>query len=173
MFRSWATHCFVTLTLALLAAGCAGNSNASSKRSGGGGDVSRLQGTWELQPEDGPASSQRQRVVKQVEGNTETVTTYGPNGQVINAHTATFQLGRRGGIPVYTFSRPRITAGPEQGDTGPGGRTYVYRVSGDEFDEVWGLLPGQEQRPVEVKRWKRGSGQANQQGQAAQQRQGR
>ena len=158
MRRSLPPHVLLSMTLTLLGAGCAANSGQSSSQ-GGGGDLSRLQGSWELQPDEGPTSSPRQRVVKQVQNNTETVTTYGPNGQVINAHTANFRLGRRGGIPVYTFSRPRITAGPEQGDTAPGGRTYVYRVRGDEFDEVWGLLPGQEQRPVEVKRWKRATAQ--------------
>lgn len=159
MLRSFPLHFLLTLTLALLATGCAGNSGQSSGRTGGGGDLSRLQGTWELQPDEVQSSSPQQRVVKQVQGNTETVTTYGPNGQVINAHVADFRLGRRGGIPVFTFSRPRITAGPDEGETAPGGRTYIYRVQGEEFDEVWGLLPGQEQRPVEVKRWKRAASQ--------------
>ena len=162
MPRSFASHpvrnFILTVILATAAAGCAGGSG-SSGGGGGGGDVARLQGTWELQPEQQQPSSSRQRVVKQVSGNTETVTTYGADGQVINAHTARFRLGRRAGIPVYTFSDRRITAGPEAGGVEPGARTYVYRLRGDEFDEVWGILPGQEERPAEVKRWKRVEGQ--------------
>jgi hypothetical protein len=92
--------------------------------------------------------------VKDVSGNTETVTTYGQGGQVVSAHTARFRLARRGGVPVYAFYDRRITAGNEQGAAEDSG-SYVYRLRGDEFDEVWGLLPGQEKREIVIKRWKR------------------
>ena len=100
-------------------------------------------------------ASPKQRVVKQVGGDTETVTTYGPGGEVLSAHTAKVKLSRRGDVPVYTFYDHRITAGPEAGRSESAPRSYVYRLRGDELDEVWGLLPGQEQREIVVKRWRR------------------
>ena len=163
MLRRLATC--VLVILAVVATGCAGKnkSNGSSARSGGattaGGDASQLQGTWEQQAEEGPSATPRQRVVKQVSGDTETVTTYGPDGRVMNAHTAKIRLERRGEIPVYTFYDRRITAGPEQGRSDAAPRSVVYRLRGDDFDEVWGLLPGQEQREVVVKRWRRAAAQ--------------
>jgi hypothetical protein len=157
MLRSCATGRWIAaVLLAALATGCGGKSGspADSPRRGGG-DSSALQGTWEQLPEQGPAASPKQRVVKQVSGDTETVTTHGPDGKVLSAHTAKFKLARRGDVPVYTFYDRRITAGPEQGRSEAAPRSYVYRLRGDEFDEVWGLLPGQEQREVVVKHWKR------------------
>ena len=140
----------------LLAAGCAHRDNhASTSSSEAGGDAAQIQGTWEQQPEQGPASSPRQRVVKEVKGDTETVTTYAADGKVLHAQTARIRLSRSGKVPVYTFSDRQITAGPEAGRSDAAPRSFVYRLRGDEFDEVWGLLPGQEQREVVVKRWRR------------------
>ena len=73
--------------------------------------------------------------------------------------TRAHRSGHRGDVPVYTFYDRRITAGPEQGRDEGAARSYVYRLRGDEFDEVWGLLPGQEQRELVVRRWRR-AGQA-------------
>jgi hypothetical protein len=156
MIRSIATCAL--LAVALVAGGCAGNSKSSADSGGkrnGGGDLSQLQGTWEQQPEEGRTATPQQRVVKQVSGNTETVTTYGPSGQVVHAQTAKIRLGLSGSVPIYTFYDRRITAGPEQGRSDDAGRSYVYRLRGDEFDEVWGLLPGQEQRELVIHRWRR------------------
>jgi len=141
---------------AMLFAGCACSSKSSGNGPAGSGDLSGLQGTWEQRPEEGAAAtSPRQRVVKQVSGNNETVTTYSPDGQVVHAQAAKFRLGRSGEVPVYTFYDRRITAGPEQGRADAAPRMFVYRLRGDEFDEVWGLLPGQEQRELVIKRWRR------------------
>ena len=143
------------LMFSLLAVGCAASSGSSRSDGAARGDAAQLQGTWEQQPDEGPAASPRQRVVKTVDGNTETVTTYGAGGEVVHAQTAKFRLARRGGVPVYTFYDRHITAGPERGRGDAAPRSYVYRLRADEFDEVWGLLPGQEQREVVVKRWRR------------------
>jgi hypothetical protein len=117
-------------------------------------DVAALQGRWEQLPEQpGGAGTPRQRVVKEVDGNTETVTTYGPNGQAVRTQTAHFRLSRSGPVRVYTVVDPKITSG--EGDATKPRLAFVYRVHGSEFDEVWGLLPGQEEREVVVKRWRR------------------
>ena len=143
------------LGVTLLVAGCAGKNNGNSSGGSHGGEVSQLQGTWEQQPEEGPAASPRQRVVKELNGDAETVTTYAADGKVMHAQTARFRLSRRGDVPVYTFYDRRITAGPEQGRADAAPRSFVYRLRNDEFSEVWGLLPGQEDREVVVKRWRR------------------
>ena len=145
---------FSLLALLLIAGGCAGNGKTAGDKHAGGGDLNQLQGTWEQQPGERPASTP-QRVVKQVSGDTETVTTYGANGQVLHAQIAKIKLGHSGDVPTYTFYDRRITAGPEQGRSNDAARTYVYRLRGDEFAEVWGLLPGQEQRELVIIRWRR------------------
>jgi hypothetical protein len=134
------------------------NDNGGKRAGGVADDASALQGRWEQLPDQpGGSGTPRQRVVKEVSGNTETVTTYGPNGQVVRTQKASFRLSRSGAVGVYTVENPKITSG--EGDATKPRLKYVYRVHGNELDEVWGLLPGQEEREVVVKRWKReGSG---------------
>ena len=149
------------LALSLAAGGCtspSGGQSGTASRGGARQDLSALQGRWELLPENpGGSETPRQRVVKEISGNSETVTTYGPGGQVLQAQTAQFRLSRSGPVGVYTVQNPKVTAGPSEGDAtaSPRRLAYVYRVRGSEFDEVWGLLPGQESREVVVKRWRR------------------
>ena len=150
---------FATLSLTA----CADQSrDHQGKRSDTGQDLSALQGRWEQLPEaPGGSGTPRQRVIKEVNGDSETVTTYGPNVQVLHAQSAEFRLSRSGPVRVYTVQNPRVTGGTERGATqaSPAKLAYVYRVHGNEFDEVWGLLPGQEEREIIVKRWRReGSG---------------
>ena len=147
-----------TLLLSFCLSACSSQTShqdgSARKQSDPKPDLSALQGRWEQLPDQpGGSGTPRQRVVKEVNGNTETVTTYGPNGQVVRAQTATFRLSRSGPVGVYTVENPKITAG--EGDATKRSLAYVYRVHGSDFDEVWGLLPGQEEREVVVKRWRR------------------
>lgn len=114
-----------------------------------GDDLQLVQGTWEreLHPEERDKVNYR-RVVKQIEGNAETVTYYDEAGKVTRAHTVEFKLERHGPVRVFTFWNQEVTAGPDKGKRYPDARSYVYRVTNDTFDEVWGFLAGQERRPI-------------------------
>jgi hypothetical protein len=102
----------LALSLSACTSQSASHDGNGSKRGGVSDDVSALQGRWEQLPDQpGGSGTPRQRVVKDVNGNTETVTTYGPNGQVVRAQTATFRLSRSGPVRVYTVENPKITAG--------------------------------------------------------------
>jgi len=98
-------------TCSLLAAvlslgGCMSKSRSTvgtnAKSPGAAGDLSQVQGTWEQQPEAGRAAAtpQQQRVVKQVSGNTETVTTYTPPGLTPSAPTPSAPTTPTGSAPV-------------------------------------------------------------------------
>jgi len=137
------------ICLALYAGGCA-SPGAGNLRE----DESALQGRWEQQAMEG-VGEKGQRVVKEVKGDTETVTTYDQGEKVIHAQTAKFRLRREGPVRVYTFYNRRVTAGPEQGRFRDSERSYLYKLRGDELHEVWGLLEGQEGREVAIIRWKR------------------
>jgi hypothetical protein len=152
------------VALALAAGGCAqslsnGNDNAGGRDAKGGGrqDVAALQGRWEQLPEEPGPGSPRQRVLKDVNGETEVVTTFDADGRPIQSQTAKFRLSRVGGVPIYTFSGARVTAGAGEDSDKPSSapRSYIYKLRGNDFYEVWGLLPGQEEREVMVRHWKR------------------
>ena len=119
-------------------------------------DLTALQGTWErtqvVPAQTGPRSG---RVVKVVEGNRETVTTYDAAGNATYAHAVEFRLERQGNVRVFTFFNREVTAGPTRGQKVPEPSSYIYRLGGEGFEEVWGFLPGQEQRDLLAAKWKR------------------
>jgi YD repeat-containing protein len=110
-------------------------------------DLARMQGTWERQirPEE---NLTYKRCVKELGDGRETVTYYDAAGQVTRQHTVDFKLEQHGPARLFTFWNQQITAGPEAGKQIPERRSYLYRISGDELAEVWGFLPGQEDRPI-------------------------
>lgn len=116
-------------------------------------DLQKMQGKWEriVRPEEQVAYK---RVIKEIQGNQETVTYYGPHGEVQRVHTVDFRLERYGPVKVFTYYNMRITAGPDANKTPDPGKpsdakqSYIYRLTDHEFDEVWGFLAGQETRPI-------------------------
>src|SRR5215217_574887 len=115
-------------------------------------DLKALQGTWErtqvLPEQPGEPGKKVGKVVKVVAGNRETVTTYDAAGNVTYAHAVQFRLEREGKVRVFTFFNREVTAGPTKGQKVAEPSSYVYRLNGDTFEEVWGFLPGQEKRDL-------------------------
>jgi len=110
-------------------------------------ELEKLQGQWEreIRPEE---KVTYKRVLKTISGNRETVTYYGENGEIQREHEVEFRLERQGPVKIFTFYNQEITAGPEKGTKVEGSRSYIYRLTDDTFDEVWGFLPDQEKRPI-------------------------
>lgn len=87
-------------------------------------DRKNLQGVWE-----------RGRQVKVIKGNLETLTNLDGTGKVKHRHTVEFKLEKSGEVKIFTF--------------GPVGKlddkkqtiSYVYRLDGDIFYDVPGLIP--------------------------------
>lgn len=107
-------------------------------------DLKALQGRWErpLSGEDDAAKGAA-RVVKEVKGNRETVTYYDDAGKAVRVTTADFKLETSGRVKLYTFSNLKVTEGQDSGDAGGGADralSYLYRVEGDLYYEVHGLL---------------------------------
>ena len=150
------------VTISLCACGSSNNSDPHGKQgrqTQAQRDLAMLQGWWEQVPEEPGAGSPRQRVVKQVKGNSETVITYDAQGRAVYSQTADFRLSRDKGVPMYTYSAARVTASAgdeeEKAKKVQGPRSYLYKVRPANFYEVWGLLPGQEEREIVVRHWKR------------------
>ena len=119
-------------------------------------DLKALQGTWErTQVLPGQPGPQEGRVVKEVRGNRETVTTYDREGKLTYGHSVEFRLERQGDVRVFTFFNREVTAGPSKGQKVPEPASYIYRLRDDTFEEVWGCLPGQEKRELLAAKWRR------------------
>jgi hypothetical protein len=151
--RSPATATLGVIAIALCVAA------SGSERPSPENDLKALQGTWErtqvLPEQPGEPGTRTGKVVKLVTGNRETVTTYDGAGNVTYAHTVEFRLERQGNVRVFTFFNREVTAGSTKGRKVPEPSSYIYRLSGDAFEEVWGFLPGQEKRDLLAAKWKR------------------
>ena len=74
IFRTFLLALAACLSLSLPA--CRSSSKDSQKNTSAGGDLASLQGRWEQLPDEpGGPDTPRQRVIKEVNGRTETVTT--------------------------------------------------------------------------------------------------
>lgn len=113
-------------------------------------DLRRLQGRWELIFK---AQGRTVRSVQAIDGNKSTVTRYDEKGAVLEAHTADFTLSISGRTKIFTYSNYEVTAGPAKGKR-RSQRSYVYRLDGDSFFEVRGVLVDQSE-PIAVNHWRR------------------
>ena len=98
-------------------------------------DLELLQGKWELfHGTEVPFHS-----TKEIKGNQETVRRYdAKTGKLIREHTVEFALARSGEVRVFTFY-------PVGGDPKQGG-SFVYKLDGDKFYDIPGLLQGETYR---------------------------
>ena len=108
-------------------------------------EMKRLQGRFERTYAN--AAGTIFRVVKDVTGDQSVVTSYDDVGNVIEAHTSTFKIEKRGPVRVFSFFNLIVTAGPQKGAVEFATRSYIYRIDGDMIGEAWGLLDGDDSPP--------------------------
>ena len=114
--------------------------------------LEQIQGLWTRTEKTSFFSSQR--IAKEIKGDVETLTTYDSDGNVLSAHTVKIKLALAGPIRVFVFSDLKYTEGPNKGKKADGTQAYIYKVVGDKFIEVWGIL-GDADSPIRTLRWKR------------------
>lgn len=88
------------------------------------------------------------KIVKEHTGNKTTVTFIDAEGRIVEAKKSEFRLETSGKVRLFTFFNNVITAGPQKGRTDNEPHSYIYRVTGDTFVEVNGLLIGDDAAPV-------------------------
>lgn len=88
------------------------------------------------------------KVVKVHTGNKTTVTVCDSEGNVVGAKESEFRLEHTGKVRVLTFFNNTITVGPQKGQSDNEPRSYIYRVVGDTFVEVQGMLVGDDDQPL-------------------------
>ncbi len=114
-------------------------------------ELADVQGKWErVMRTDGGIY----KVVKEHKGNETTVTILDSNGADVVAKKSEFRLEKTGRVRIFTFFNNVITAGPQKGQTDKAPHSYIYRITGDTFVEVNGLLIGDDDEPV-IFAWQR------------------
>jgi uncharacterized protein (TIGR03067 family) len=119
-------------------------------------DLAAMQGKWEQASTSGAVPPGFKRV-KEVKGDQETVTVFDAEGKVLRAARATIKLSESGGVRVLTFSDGEVTDGLGKGRKQSESASYIYRMDGDEWHEVGGLLTNEKysQDVPYLTKWKR------------------
>ena len=107
--------------------------------------IAEVQGKW-VRTVTTPSGTFR--ILKEHTGNKTTVTIMDADGRVVEAKKSEFRLENSGKVRIFTFFNNVITAGPQKGRTDNEPHSYIYRVAGDTFVEVNGLLIGDDAAPV-------------------------
>ena len=117
-------------------------------------ELARVQGKWvrTIETENGTF-----KAVKEHKGNKTTVTFLDPEDNVVAAKRSEFRLEKTDKVRIFTFFNNVITAGPQKGQTDESQTSYIYRITGDTFFEVNGLLIGDDSDPVAFS-WERVKG---------------
>jgi hypothetical protein len=120
-------------------------------------DMAKVQGKWERSGSSISRSDPKgtHHVGKEIRGSEETITYYAQDDLVLGAHRVEFKLEKNGPVGLFTYFNLEITAGQNKGSKEPRPNSYIYRVDNNTFAEVWGFLPGQEQRTPELMVWTR------------------
>lgn len=117
-----------------------------------GDELKRLEGRYERTFTNNAGT--QFKVIKDVVGDQSVVTTYDDVGNVIESHTSTIKVEKRGPVRVHSFFNLPVTAGPAKGEQQFETRSYIYRADEESFVEVWGMLEG-DPFPPRVLYWKR------------------
>lgn len=140
-------------SIALICAVCLIQWSSLSQAAESDTDLAKVQGLWERKT--GHDIPGLRRATKEVHGTHEVVTYFGDHDQVLQAHAVDFKVERREGIKIFTYFNWVSTAGPDIGHKSPAPVSYIYRADDNTFAEVWGFVPGQENRSPLVLMWVR------------------
>jgi RNA polymerase sigma factor (sigma-70 family) len=115
-------------------------------------DLKLLQGRWQLLHGGAADKPPTLRSVKEISGNRETLRRYDvATNQQRSEHSVDFTLSSSGAVRVFTFYA--VGGDPQQG------RSFVYKVAGDDFYDIPGLLQGDKYRNYQetprIWHWKR------------------
>jgi hypothetical protein len=119
------------------------------------GDLQRMQGRWEQTTPEGNALPNGERIVKEVQGDKESVTWYGPDGEVTRSHRATIALKKTGTVRTLSFSDMEMLHGPNKGQKVNVSGSYVYVINKDTFYEVVNVLESHGPNPPAISVWRR------------------
>ncbi len=101
------------------------------------GELASLQGKWQMTT---TRNGVEQRVVKTVDGPTETVEVF-VNDKLVQKHHVDFEVKVFGPAKVFVWKNGRIAAGPNAGKRLPNGR-FIYRIEVRTWTAVHGMLDG-------------------------------
>lgn len=104
----------------------------------------KVRGAWVVYRE---TPNGRFMTIKEHRGDHTVVTTYDPNKMPIHSHRSEYSIDASGAVPVFRYRNKVVLIGPNAGAKDERESAYAFRLEGDRFYEVQGLLPGDSGEP--------------------------
>jgi hypothetical protein len=109
-------------------------------------DRAAIEGLWRRTFRD---KSGRELTTTKIErAGKSTVTVRDADGNKLHEHHSDYELQRSGEVRIFKYSNRTVTHGPDAGQVDPRPRRYIYRITGDRFYEIHGVLTDDERAPT-------------------------
>ena len=70
------------------------------------------------------------------------------DGKVLHSHHSQYELERTGKVRIFKYWNRTVTDGSDAGRVDPEPRSYIYRVIGNRFYEIHGVLTEDQRSPA-------------------------
>ncbi|WP_182868444.1 hypothetical protein [Stieleria mannarensis] len=110
-----------------------------------------IKGEWVMYRE---TPNGKYMTIKHHRGDHTVVTTYDPNKHPIQSHRSEYDIDTSGAVPVFRYRNKVVLVGPNAGAKDERESAYIFRIDGDRFYEIHGMLPGDEGKPS-LRMWQR------------------
>ncbi len=115
-------------------------------------DYQKLEGKWVRNYQDGKGAPLR--IEQEISNKISKVKIYDRNGKRIYSHQAKFRLQRLDDLNIFTYYDLEILEGPKKGAQQKAPQPCVYRLRGDKFVLVEGIMNGDQRPTLFVVWWK-------------------
>lgn len=109
-------------------------------------DRAAIEGVWRRTFRD--TSGRELTTTKTERAGKSTVTVRDAEGNILHEHHSDYELQRSGEVRIFKYSNRTVTRGPDAGQVDPRPRRYIYRIAGDRFYEIHGVLTDDDRRPT-------------------------
>ncbi|QDT45627.1 hypothetical protein Pan241w_57530 [Gimesia alba] len=101
-------------------------------------DYQVLEGKWVRNDKAGNGAPLR--IEQEFSQKVSKLRVYDSNGTLIHAHQAKFRLQRMSDANLFTYYDLEVLVGPNKGKLQKAPRAFIYRVKGNQFIQVEGIL---------------------------------
>jgi hypothetical protein len=85
--------------------------------------------------------------IKEHLGDQSVVTTYDPNNKPIQSHRSDYRIDASAAVSIFRYRNKVVLIGPNAGAKEERESAYIFRIDGDRFFEVHGMLTGDKVDP--------------------------
>jgi hypothetical protein len=96
----------------------------------------------------------RIKIIKDHRGDHTILKVYGPNGESLYSHRSEYVVEETESIYVFRYRNKVVMTGPKAGEKDPKESAYIFRIEGDRFLELHGMLRTDQGKPSLVT-WER------------------